>query len=137
MFFRLLLVQSKFNVMSTKSKVSTKSSAGLAVLFFLPAFILFLMWITIGWRNGYMSDGEKKDTFLSSFPEWMQNFSVIHIISMIFCFVAISFAAGSFKNKVLWQRILMMVIVMFSIFIILFDIAQLIWWSLIIILNCS
>ncbi|MEO7315885.1 MAG: hypothetical protein ABIW47_11905 [Ginsengibacter sp.] len=112
--------------MSTKSKVSKKSSAGLAVLFFLPAFMLFLMWITLGWRFGFMSEGEKKDSFLSSFPEWMQNFSAIHILSIVFCIVAISFAAGSFKKKILWIRILMMVIVMFSIFIILFDIAQLI-----------
>jgi hypothetical protein len=112
--------------MSTKSKVSKKSSAGLAVLFFLPAFILFLMWITLGWRYGYVSDIEKKDTFLSSFPEWMQSFSAIHILSLIFCIVAISFASGSFKKNILWIRILMMVIVMFSIFIILFDIAQLI-----------
>jgi hypothetical protein len=112
--------------MSTNSKVSTKSSAGLAVLFFLPAFILFLMWMTLGWRYGFMSEVEKKDNFLSSFPQWMQNFSAIHILSIIFCIVAISFAAGSFKKKVLSIRILMMVVVMFSIFIILFDIAQLI-----------
>ena len=126
MIFHLLLVQSKFNLMSTKSKVSKKSSAGLSVLFFLPALILFLMWVTLGWRYGFMSEGEKKDNFLSSFPDWMQNFSAIHILSMIFCIVAIYFAAGSFKNNLLSIRILMMVVVMFSIFIILFDIAQLI-----------
>lgn len=73
-----------------------------------------------------MSEGEKKDTFLSSFPEWMQNFSVIHILSIIFCIVAINFAAGSFKKNLLWIRISMMVIVMLSILIILFDIVQLI-----------
>ena len=47
----------------------------MAVLFFLPPFILFLMWITLGWRYDFMSEGEKKNTFLSSFPEWMQHFS--------------------------------------------------------------
>lgn len=114
------------SAMSTKSKVSKKSSAGLAVLFFLPAFILFMMWVTIGWRDSYVSDGEKKNTFLNSFPDWMQNFSAIHVLSIIFCIVAINFAAGSFKKNLLWIRILMMVVVMFSIFIILFDIAQLI-----------
>ena len=126
MIFQLLLMQSKFSSMSTKSKVSKKSSAGLVVLFFLPSLILFLMWVTLGWRYGFMSEGEKKDNFLSSFPEWMQNFNAIHILSMIFCIVAINFAAGSFKDKHVPTRIFMMLVVMFSIFIILFDIAQLI-----------
>lgn len=112
--------------MSTKSKVSKKSSALLAVLFILPAFILFLMWATLGWRFGYLSDAEKQDSFLSSFPEWMQHFAAIHILSMIFCIVAINFASGSFKTKQVWERVIMMIIVMFAIFIILFDIAQLI-----------
>ncbi|MEO6682187.1 MAG: hypothetical protein ABIN48_05120, partial [Ginsengibacter sp.] len=80
--------------MSTKSKVSKKSSAGLAVVFFLPALILFIMWVSLGLRDAYMSEGEKKDAFLSSFPEWMQNFSAIHVLSIIFCVVAINFAAG-------------------------------------------
>ena len=126
MDFHLLLRQPNFLFMSTKSKVSKKSSAGLAVLFFLPAFILFLMWVTLGWRDGFMSEVEKKDTFLNMFPEWMQNFSAIHILSIVFCIVAINFASGSFKKNQLWIRISMMVIVMFSILIILFDIVQLI-----------
>lgn len=112
--------------MSTKSKVSKKSAAGLAVIFLLPALILFLMWATLGIRYGFLSDVEKHDSFLSSFPEWMQNFAAIHILSMIFCIIAINFASGSFRTRILWERILMMIVVMLAIFIILFDIAQLI-----------
>ena len=112
--------------MSTKPKLSKKSSAGLAVIFFIPAFILFLLWVSIGWRHGFISGGEKEDIFLSNFPGWMQHFAGLHIVSIILCILAIAYASGSFRKKVLSLRILMMLIVMFSIFIILFDIAQLI-----------
>ena len=125
MVFQLLLRQSNYFSMSSKSKISKKSSAGLAAIFFLVPFILFMMWVTLGWRHGYMSEVQKKDTFLSTFPEWMQNFSAIHILSIILCILAINFAAGSFKKNLLWIRIVMMIIVMFSILIILFDIVQL------------
>ena len=104
--------------MSTKSKVSKKSSAGLAVIFFVPALLLFLIWSSIGWRYGYMPEGEKQDTFLNTFPDWMQHFAAIHIVSIILCILAISFASGSFKRNILSVRILMMAIVMISIFII-------------------
>lgn len=111
--------------MSSHKKVSSSNSAIIAVLFLIPPLVLFLMWISTAWGDGFVSDSERKNLFLDKFPEWMQNFSAIHVLALVLCVVAINFASGSFKKKELGRRIAMMVTVMLSIFLILFNLAQL------------
>lgn len=111
--------------MSTKSPISRRVTAILALLFFIPALILFIMWSSIGLRYGVMSMGEKIDTYLGFFPGWLQNMTLLHVISLACCVIAISLAARSFKKHLLWVRVLMLMLVIVSIFIILFDIFQL------------
>lgn len=110
--------------MSTNSHVSRRLTAVLAIVFFLPSLILFIMWSSIGLRYSGIGDAEKMDTYMSYFPGWLQSSTAIHIISLVCCVVAITLAARSFKKHLLWVRVLMLMVVVVSLFIILFDIFQ-------------
>lgn len=110
--------------MSTKANVSVNSARVLSFVFFGIAFILFITWMIVGWIEGPVSLAQKKAVFLDKFPSWL-SFTAIHILSLVCCIIAIAFASRSFRKKDVMWRVIMMVIVMFSILIILFDVAQL------------
>lgn len=112
--------------MSTRSHVSRRFTAGVAILFLLPALIIFILWWSIGLRYSGINESEQMDTFLGYFPQWLKNVNIIHTISIICCVVAVILAARSFKKRLFTVRILMLLTVLIAIFIILFDISQLV-----------
>lgn len=116
----------KLKVMSTNSHVSRRFTAVLSIVFFLPALVLFIMWSTIGLRFSGIGEAEKMDTYMAYFPGWLQNINLIHAISLICCLLAIILAARSFKKRLLSVRVLMLMVVIASLFIILFDIYQMV-----------
>ncbi len=112
--------------MSTKSHVSRKVTAALAIIFLLPPLLMFIMWSSIGLRYSGMDAGDQMDTYLDYFPGWLNNINTIHAISIVCCIIAIVLAARSFKKHLLSVRVLMLFTVLVSIFIILFDIYQMV-----------
>ena len=112
--------------MSTKSHVPGKITAALSIVFLLPPLILFMMWASIGLRYSDMDTGDKTDTFLGYFGGLFKTLHVINLVSIICCLVAIILASRSFKKHLLSIRVLMLITVLLAIFIILFDIFQLI-----------
>jgi len=84
------------------------------------------MWSSIGLRYSGIDADEQMDTYLTYFPEWLQNINVIHAISLVCCTIAIILAARSFKKHLLSVRVLMLLTVLVAIFIILFDIYQIV-----------
>lgn len=112
--------------MSTKSHVSKKITAALAIIFLLPPLVLYIMWSSIGWRHGDIGASDQMDTYLGYFPGWLGNTNIIHAISIVCCIIAIMLAARSFKKRLLSIRMLMLFTVFIAIFIILFDIYQMV-----------
>jgi preprotein translocase subunit SecG len=112
--------------MSTNSHVKKKVTAVLSIVFLLPALILFIMWTSIGIRFSDMNEVDKQDTFLGYFSGFFKDIHIIHIVSIIFCLAAIILASRSFQKRLLSLRFLMLMTVLISIFIILFDISQLV-----------
>lgn len=112
--------------MSTKSHVSRKITAALAVIFLLPPLVLFIMWSSIGIRYSGLNGGDQMDVYLGYFPDWLKNINAIHIISIVCCLIAIILAARSFKKHLVWVRVLMLITVLAAIFILFFDISQMI-----------
>lgn len=112
--------------MTKQAKVSRRFTATLAIIFFIPPLLLFIGYSGIGVTSGYMDRANKIEAFLSHFPGWMQNYTAINIFSIVFCVIAIALAARSYKKKLLSVRVIMLMVVLISIFIILFDISQLI-----------
>ena len=111
-------------IMSTKSHIPRKATAVLAILFLLPALILFIMWSSIGLRYSGISAVDQMNIYSSYFPKWLSNINTIHTISLVCCIIAIVLAARSFKKHLLSIRVLMLLIVIVAIFIILFDISH-------------
>ncbi len=112
--------------MSTNTHVKKKVTAGLSMFFLLPALILFIMWKSIGIRFTDMNQVDQQETFLGYFSGFFRNIHVVNIISIIFCLIAIILASRSFQKRLLSLRFLMLITVLISIFIILFDISQLV-----------
>lgn len=112
--------------MSTKSHVSKKITAALAIIFLLPPLVLFIMWSSIGWRHSDIGASDQMGTYLDYFPGWLGNINIIHAISIVCCITAIMLAARSFKKRLLSIRMLMLFTVFIAIFIILFDIYQMV-----------
>jgi hypothetical protein len=112
--------------MSTRSHVSRKITAALAILFLIPPLVLFILWSSIGLRYSGMGGNEQMDTYMSYFPGWLKDIGTIHVISIVCCVIAIILAARSFKKHLLSVRVLMLLTVLASIFIILFDIYQMV-----------
>lgn len=112
--------------MSTSHSVSKKFTATLAIIFFLPPLILFIIWSSIGVQYGAMSEAHRTRTFLEYFPEWIRNFTGIHVFALACCVVAILLARRSFKKKLLSIRVMMLFVVLCTIFLILFNIFQII-----------
>ncbi|MEO8821716.1 MAG: hypothetical protein ABI267_05450 [Ginsengibacter sp.] len=112
--------------MSTNSHVKKKITGILAIIFLLPALISFIMWTSIGMRFSDMNQVSKEETFLGYFSGIFKNIHAVDIVSIIFCLIAIILASRSFQKKLLSLRILMLLTVLISIFIIIFDISQLV-----------
>ncbi|HET7115256.1 MAG TPA: hypothetical protein VFI29_02115 [Hanamia sp.] len=112
--------------MSTKSHIPRKTTAAMAIIFLLPPLVLFIMWSSIGIKYSGISEGDQMDVYMSYFPGWLKNINTIHIISVICCFIAIALASRSFKKHLLWVRVLMLITVLIAIFILLFDISQIV-----------
>ncbi|MEO5908302.1 MAG: hypothetical protein ABIR50_03045 [Ginsengibacter sp.] len=112
--------------MSTKSHVPGKITAALSIVFLLPPLILFMMWSSIGLRYSSMENNDKIDTYLGYFGGLIKSIHVVNLISIIFCLVSIVLASRSFKKHLLSIRVLMLITVLLAIFIIMFDIFQLI-----------
>lgn len=112
--------------MSTKSHVPSKTTAVMAIIFLLPPLVLFIMWASIGIKYSGISEVDQMDIYMGYFPEWLKNINTIHIISILCSFIAIGLAARSFKKHLLWVRVLMLIVVLVAIFIILFDISQIV-----------
>lgn len=112
--------------MSTSSHVKKKVTGALSVLFLLPPLIMFIMWTSIGIRFSGMSDVDKQDTFLGYFSGLFKNLHVVNIVSIVFCLVAIVLASRSFQKRLLSLRLIMLITVLVAIFIIIFDISQLV-----------
>lgn len=110
--------------MSTHPKLTSRSSATLAVLFFLPPLILFIAWSFMGLGHGTMSEAQRVQTFLGYFPDWMNSMAGIHIIALVLCIVAMVLASRSFKKRVLSIRVTMLIVVICAIFLIIFNIYQ-------------
>lgn len=110
--------------MTTKSHVPSKVTAIIAIVFLLPALILFIMWSSIGLQVSGLNAAEKISAYLEKFPPVLQNFTVLNIISIVCCLLATIFAARSFRKRVLSVRIVMMLTVLVAMFILLFDISQ-------------
>ena len=125
-FFQLLLAKRKTKIMSTKSHVPSKITAAIAIIFLLPPLIFFMMWSSLALRFSDLSVSDKTDTFLGYFPGFLRNMNIIHGISITCCIVAIVLASRSFKKHLLSVRVLMLVTVLIAIFIIFFDIFQMI-----------
>ena len=112
--------------MATTSHVSRKTTAILAIIFLLPALILFVMWSSIGLHASGLSAEEQISTYLGYFPKGLQSFRLIHIISIVCCVAAIILAARSSSKHLLSVRVLMMLTVVAALFILLFDIYQMV-----------
>ena len=112
--------------MTTTSHVSRRATAVFAIIFLLPALIFFMMWTSIGLHGSGLSSDEQISTYLGYFPKGFQNFRLIHIISIVCCVIAITLALRSFKKHLLSVRVLMMLTVVVALFILLFDIYQMV-----------
>jgi len=112
--------------MSTHSHIRRRTTAALAILFLLPPVIFFIMWSSIGLRYSDINAVDQMDIYLSDFPAWLRNIDTIHAISVVCCIIAIVLAARSFKKHLLTIRVLMLFSVIVAIFIILFDIYQMV-----------
>src|SRR5258706_15695114 len=112
--------------MATSSHVSRRATAVFAIIFLLPALILFMMWSSIGLHASGLSSEEQISIYLDRFPKGLQSFRLIHIISVVCCVAAIILAVRSFRKHLLSVRVLMMLTVVVALFILLFDIYQMV-----------
>jgi len=99
-----------------------KFTAILAIIFLIPAIYIFGIWLNV-YRDPDASQAEKVSGFLGHFPSGM-NVNMINSVSMGFCLVAVILASISFKQRLLSQRIIMMLTVIVASLIILLDIFQ-------------
>lgn len=111
--------------MTTNAHTSRRLTATLAIIFFLIALVIFIGWSSVGIKYGAVNERDHIDIFLSYFPGWIQNFTGITIFSLICCVIAMVLAGRSYKKRLLSIRVLMLLVVIGSIFLAIFNIAQL------------
>jgi hypothetical protein len=111
--------------MTKRSHVTQKKNAILAALLLLPALLLTLLWFSVALRYGDLTRTAKIDYFLDYFGGGIENPKIIFFASMAFCVAALTFASRGFRKNLLSYRIMALVISLLSIFILLFDIYQL------------
>jgi ABC-type uncharacterized transport system permease subunit len=107
--------------------VSRKITAALAIVFLIPALIFFIMWSSIGLRMTGINENDKMVTYIGYFPSWLRNIATIHIISIVCCVMAVILASRSFSKNWLSVRVLMLLTVVAALFILLFDVYQMIY----------
>ncbi|MEO7962169.1 MAG: hypothetical protein ABIR19_11515 [Ginsengibacter sp.] len=112
--------------MSVKHHAPSKVTAVLAIVFLIPPLIFFILWSSIGLQSSGLNAREKISRYLEYFPQFMQNLQGINLVSIACCLVATYFAARSFRKRLLSIRILMFLTVIAAMFIILFDIYQMV-----------
>ena len=112
--------------MTKTSHVSRRTTAVLAIVFLLPALILFMKWTSIGLKVSGISEQEQVSMYLGFFPTWLQNMSTIHTISITCCVIAIILATRSYGKNLLSVRVLMLLTIVVALFILLFDIYQMV-----------
>jgi hypothetical protein len=111
----------------TKSHlVSRRVTATLAIVFLVPALVLFLLWSSISMKVTGISEQDKLTYFMQYFPGWFQNMVLIHIIALSCSAVSILFAVRSFSKHLLSIRVLMLITVLVALFIIIFNLSQMI-----------
>ena len=113
--------------MTKTSHISRKITAALAIVFLLPALIFFIMWSLIGIRISGINEQEKMSTYIGYFPTWLKSITTIHIISIVCCVMAIILASRSFSKDWLSVRVLMLLTVVAALFILLFDVYQMVY----------
>lgn len=112
--------------MTSHSKKGRKRTGILAIILLIPPLILFLGYVFAGFGDRFMSSNERIENLLGNLPPWAQNYSLLLVISIIFCIISMILASGSYKKKSLPSRIRMLVVILISLFLILFDIGQLV-----------
>lgn len=112
--------------MSTSGYLSKKTITILAIIFFLIQVYFFLLWIQLGWRDPEMDYDEKVGHYLSYFPNFLHSVSRIHYISIVCCVMAIYLSTYAFKQHFLYIKIFMLLIVLLSFFILIFNIYQMV-----------
>jgi hypothetical protein len=112
--------------MATRSHVSRNVTAVLAIVFLLPALILFMKWSSMGLQVSGISKQDQLTMYLGYFPTWLKSMSTIHAISIVCCIVAIILAIRSYTKDLLSVRVLMLLTVVVAFFILLFDIYQMV-----------
>ena len=112
--------------MSSKGYISKSTTAILALVFFIPPLYFFILWARLGWIDAEMDVDIKVGRFLGYFPHFLQSISRIHYISIVCCVMAIYLSAVAFKQHELYIRVGMMLIVLFSAFLLVFNIYQMI-----------
>ena len=112
--------------MSTSHYISKKTTAILSVVFFLIPAWFFAVWARLGWKDPEMDVDDKVRIYLSYFPRFLQSVGRIHYISIVCCIMAIIVSAYAYKQHYLYIKILMMLIVLFSFFMLVFNIYQMV-----------
>ncbi len=111
--------------MTTHAHTSRRLTATVAIIFFLVALVIFIGWSSVGIKYGAVSERDHIDIFLSYFPAWIQNFTGITVFSLICSIIAMILAGRSYKKRLLSVRVLMLLVVIGSIFLVIFNITQL------------
>lgn len=107
--------------------VSRRITAALAIVFLLPPLIFFIMWSSIGLRTTGISENEKMRIYRGYFPEWLHSIQTVHIISIVCCVISIILASRSFSKNWLSVRVLMLLTVVAALFILLFNVYQMVY----------
>lgn len=109
--------------MTSTHNVPKKITAIAAIIFLLPAIIIFGLWM-----NTFSSDitpAQKFEAFTERFPSFMNDYKLIMGVSMACCITALILAAKSFKQRLLSLRIVMLLTVIIASLIFFVDLFQL------------
>jgi hypothetical protein len=109
--------------MTKTHKAPKKVTAVLAIVFLLPALYIFTVWINV--FNNDITPAQKIVEFTEHFPSFIGNYNFIIYFSMACCLAAMTLAAKSFKQPLLYLRIAMWLTVMLASLIFVVDIFQL------------
>lgn len=111
--------------MTKHKKISKRLTTILAVIFFIPPLALFISYSSISLKYGSVSRVDRIDALLDPFPSWMHNYSAWVTTALVMSIIAIIMASKSYKKRLLSTRVSMLMIVLISIFLVLFYISQL------------
>lgn len=109
--------------MSSTHKVPKKTMAIVAILFLVPAVLIFILWINVFKQD--ITTSRKLQEFTDNFPALIRDYNLIMVLSICCCLTAMILAAKSFKQPLLSLRIAMWLTVMLATLIFFFNIFQL------------